>query len=154
MEALAAKRIEVWKEHHRSRFGPAHIAVVHARTGPLEFSAGVTPFMGIDSLVSPSVDLTRELWNLGKDAALEMYNDNAWDIEEVNLLATVIVDKDSPTRHMWVSSPGERECIEVVFHGAGHTEVEYQDRRWSFPIECGFNAAKNKLKIEESIRWN
>ena len=155
LESLAIKRIEIFKQHSPHDFGPPHIAVIHARTGELQFSAGVSAFQGIDSLVSPSLAMTTELWDFGKQAAYEMYNDNADDITEVNLLATVIVDGDSPRRHMWINSPGVSETIEVVLHGEGHAEVGVvPDRRWSFPIECGFNIAKSKIEIEEQFRWN
>jgi hypothetical protein len=155
LEALAAKRIEAFKQARRAAFGPAHIAIVHARVGELEFSVGVSAFGGIDSIVAPSPALTKELWDLGKQAAHEMYNDNAWDLEEVNLLATIIVDQDSPQRHMWISSPGEDDSIEVVLFNKDQVDVgTVPGRKWSFPIECGFNAAKKILEIAEDIPWN
>ena len=155
LESLAVKRIEIFKKNPPHAFGPPHIAVIHARTGHLEFSAGISTFQGIDSIVSPSLVMTTELWDFGKQAAYEMYNDNAWDLAEVNLLATIIIDGDSPRRHMWVNSPGVSETIEVVLHGEGHAEVGVTpEKKWSFPIECGFNIAKTKLEIEEQYRWN
>lgn len=157
LESLASKRIQVYLDADRRTFGPAHIAIVHDRIAPLEFSVGVTAFQGIDSIVAPSLNLTYELWGVGKNAARQMYLDHHRNIDEVQLLGTIIVDAESATRHMWLNSPAITETLEVVLHQGKdfHAEADMvPGKKFSFPIECGFELVKRSLATEEYIRWN
>ena len=157
LRSLAETRINLFlSTHDQTQDMPPYIAIIHDRIAPFSFSAGVTVFDGVKSVTDRSVSTISALWNIGRAAAREMYNDNRQEINEVQLLATIIVGTIEGIGYMWFESPARDEILEVVIAEPGEDVVT---RKHSFKgfaryIEYGFNLERNALEIKEFAKWN
>ena len=158
MLQIAQKSIN---EHEQGKIMPvSYLAIIRGR-GPefMQFKAGITKAPGnIDiSVRGTGHQFVYELWELGRNAAHQMYKDLGGDLRDVDMLGAVLYDNWSGHRFVWISSPGET-TIELCLLTDGHTrdskakEIDREDPV-SY-VHFGFRKGRLEVEIEEALEWN
>jgi len=158
MQVLAHQRTSAFIESANGVSNPAHIAIIHSLSEDFQAGAGITSFMPLKPIETFSEDIVYELWSIGRHAARSQLKRYDGAVDNVQLLATVIVDTNSVLRKMWINSPSVNETIECILVSMDNERTVKSERisgrQFSFPVECGFKLELATINLAEIIKCN